>query len=477
MTQEATKPGGRWLALPVILTGVFMTILDFSIVNVAIPSIQADLHASAAEIQLVVAGYSLTYGCGLITGGRLGDRFGRRQLFTVGVALFTLASIACGVASTALVLVIARLVQGACSAVLFPQALSLLNVTYTGADRARAFRIYGLVLGLATACGQVLGGLLIRVDVLGLGWRGCFLINIPFGLAAVALSLYWLTESRSETAKRIDGQGAALVTLALVFLVLPLVEGRQAGWPLWSFLSMAASVAVFVLFLYRQKDLIEPVLLRSRPFLAGVGTVLATYAGMGSFFLVLAVYLQDGRGYAPLASGVAFLPVGIAFMVTSLSGAHVARLLGRYSITIGAVLLAGSELALALVAKASPNGWALVPPLTAVGCAMGIVMTPLISHVLAGVHPDHAGSASGVLSTMQQVGNSLGVALIGVVFYGTLGARGEYSRAFQFGMGYTAITALVVAILAVLASRLAHEAGAARDNRVGSTDTASAPSR
>ena len=422
----------KWLALPVILVGVFMTILDFSIVNVALPSIQADLHASAAEIQFVVGGYSLTYGCGLITGGRLGDRFGRRKIYTLGMALFTLASLACGLAPSALVLVVARLAQGACSAVLFPQTLALLNVTYTGDDRARAFRVYGLVLGLATACGQVVGGVLI----LGLGWRSCFLINVPFGVAAMALARIWVTESRSATLKRLDVRGAPLVTIALAMLVFPLVEGRQAGWPPWSILTMIASVPVFGLFLRLQHNLIEPILLRSKAFLLGVGTVLATYAGMASFFLVLAVYLQSGRGYAPLDSGLEFLPVGVAFMITSLRGTKV-------GISTGAVVLALAELALAAVAGLA--SWVTLVPLTAVGCGMGIVMTPLLSRVLAGVEPDHAGSASGVLSMMQQIGNSLGVALIGIVFYNTLHIG--YTHAFQFGMVYTAIMALVVAVL------------------------------
>jgi predicted MFS family arabinose efflux permease len=346
-----------------------------------------------------------------------------------------------------MVLVVARLVQGVCAALLFPQVLSLLNVTYTGNDRARAFRIYGVVLGLATAFGQVLGGALIRANLFGLDWRTCFLINIPIGLLTLALTPAWVTESRSANTKRIDSRGAVLVTLALVLLVFPLIEGRQAGWPLWSILSMIASVPMFWVFLRYQDNVVEPVLLRTKAFLTGVGTVLATYAGMASFFLVLAVFLQDGKGYSPLASGIAFLPVGLAFLLTSLLGAPIARHLGRNSISIGAVLMAVSEAALALVAGTTGAGTALIAPLVAVGCAMGVVMTPLISRVLSGIHPDHAGSASGVLSTMQQVGNSLGVALIGIVFYGALNAGVSYAYAFQFGMGYTALMALLVALL------------------------------
>jgi EmrB/QacA subfamily drug resistance transporter len=454
----------QWLALPIVLVGMFMTILDFSIVNVAIPSLQADLHANAAQIQLVVAGYSLTYGAGLITGGRLGDRFGRRRLFLLGLALFTAASLVCGLAPTAYVLVAGRLAQGGAAAVLFPQVLSILNVTYTGEARARAYSWYAIVLGVAWVGGQVLGGVVIRADLWGLGWRLCFLINLPIGLAALALTRLVVAESRSATTRRLDLVGVVIVTVGLVLLVLPLVEGRQAGWPLWSLLSLVAAVPVLWLFLAHQRrlyaaggtPLIEPVLLRSRPFLTGIGTVLATYASMASFFLVFAVYLQEGQGYTPLAAGVAFLPLGIGFFVTSLLGPRIGRRLGGYSISVGAVLLGLSEIALAVVvhgAGAHVNAWALAPALTVTGIGLGLVLTPLIARALAGVDPDHAGSASGMLSTMQQVGNSLGVALIGLIFFGVLGPHPSpgpaYASAFAFSMIYSVTLAALVAGLAL----------------------------
>jgi EmrB/QacA subfamily drug resistance transporter len=458
-------PARRWLALPVVLLGgVFMTILDFAIVNVMIPSMQADLHASSAEIQLVVAGYSLAYGAGLITGGRLGDRYGRRRIFTLGMVLFTLASVACGVAPGAVTLVVARIIQGAAAAVLFPQVLAIINVTYTGADRPRAFTWYGVTLGAAMCGGQVIGGLLIGTDLFGLGWRSCFLINVPIGLLCLAVVRLTVPESRSETARRLDLGGVALVTLGIALLVFPLVEGRQTGWPAWAWICLAASVPVLWVFLRQQSrvaehggsPLLEPALLRSRAFPTGLASVLATYAGMASFFLVYALYLQDGEGYDALRSGLAFLPLGLGFVATSLLGAKVAALLGRHSISIGGVVLAGAEAVLAVVAGTADgsgiSAWALVGPLALVGVGMGIVMTPLIARVLSGVAADHAGSTSGMLSTMQQVGNSMGVALIGVVFFGVLGpASGadgtSYTHAFQAGLGYTAVMALAVSAL------------------------------
>jgi EmrB/QacA subfamily drug resistance transporter len=440
---------------------MFMTILDFSIVNVAIPSIQSGLHASAAQIQLVVAGYSLTYGAGLITGGRLGDRFGRRRLYLIGLALFTVASLICGIAPTALVLVAGRLFQGAAAAVLFPQVLSILNVTYTGAARVRAFSWYAIVLGTAWVGGQVLGGVVIRADLGGLGWRVCFLVNLPIGLAALVLARLMVSESRSATARKLDLVGVAIVTVGLILLVLPLVEGRQAGWPLWSLVSLVASIPVLWLFLSYQRrlsaaggtPLIEPDLLRSRPFLTGIGTVFATYASMASFFLVFAVYLQEGEGYDALGAGLAFLPLGIGFFVTSLLGPQIGRWVGGLSISIGAVLLGVSEVALALVVHASGaqvNAWTLAPALAVTGIGLGMVLTPLIARALAGVAADHAGSASGMLSTMQQVGNSLGVALIGLIFFGVLGAHPTaYASAFSFSMIYSVTLAIVVALLAL----------------------------
>lgn len=450
------------LALPVTLSGIFLTILDFSIVNVAIPSIQRGLHASGAEIQFVVAGYSLTYGAGLMTGGRLGDRFGRRRLFMIGLVLFTVTSVACGAAPTAVTLVIARFAQGAAASVMFPQVLSIMNVTYVGVKRVRAFTWYAIVLGTGFVGGQVIGGVLIRFDPLGLGWRACFLINVPFGVAALLLAGVAIRESRSETTRKLDLLGVLLVTGGLLMLLFPLVEGRQEGWPVWSFVCLALSFPVLWLFLtyqdrlYRrgQTPLIEPVLLRSRSFLMGIGTVFAAYAGLASFFLVFAVYLQEGEGFAPLGAGVAVLPLGIGFLVITFILQRATKLVNDRTISYGAVLMAVSEAALAIVVWAEGahvSAWSLAPALTGAGVGLGFVLTPLISRALAGVDPNHAGAASGMLSTTQQVGISLGVGLIGVIFYGAAtGSSGVlYAHAFAYSMVYTVACALVVSVLAL----------------------------
>ncbi|WP_226873502.1 MFS transporter [Microbispora sitophila] len=473
MSSLATEPAGtavrgrrRWLALPVILVGTFMTILDFFIVNVAIPSAQAELRATDAQIQFVVAGYGMAYASGLITGGRLGDLYGRRRVFAIGLAGFTVASALCGLATGPVMLLAARVLQGVAAALMFPQVLSVITVTYTGDDRPRAFAGYGAALGLATVGGQVLGGLLIAADVLGLGWRACFLVNLPVGVVTLLL-LRLVPESRSETARTLDLTGVVLVVPALLLLLVPLVEGRQEGWPGWTFASLAASAAMFALFAVQQvrlsraggAPLVEPSLFRSRSFTAGLATVLAVYGGMASFMLVIALYVQDGLGRSPLGAGLVFLPMGVAFFATSANAARFTRLLGRRTLTAGALLVVAGEGCLALVTRnaGAEVDLPLYEALMAVaGAGIGMVGAPLLSQALSGVGPGDAGSASGVLSTVQQMAGALGVALIGIVFFGVLGGAGgdaaspqAYGRAFAASLVCLGALAAAAAVLTV----------------------------
>src|SRR3954452_14331570 len=242
----------RWAALPVVLAGTFMVVLDFFIVNVAMPAMQADLHAGTGAIEWVVAGYGLTFATLLITAGRLGDRYGRRRMFALGMGLFTLASAACGLATGPAMLVAARVAQGAAAALLSTNVLSIIGVTYAGPDRLPALSLYGGVLGIAAAGGQLIGGVLVQVDVAGLGWRAIFLINVPIGVAALACTRRFVPESRAPGGARLDPLGTALITLGLLDLVLPLVEGRQHGWPLWTWLCLAGAPIAFAAFAVQQ---------------------------------------------------------------------------------------------------------------------------------------------------------------------------------------------------------------------------------
>src|SRR5689334_8221207 len=294
----------RWAALPVVLAGTFMVVLDFFIVNVAMPAMQADLHAGSGAIEWVVAGYGLTFATLLVTAGRLGDQLGRRRMFSLGLGLFTLASAACGLAWSPGTLVAARLVQGVAAALLSPQVLSIIGVAYAGTDRVRALSVYGIVLGLAAVGGQLVGGVLVQADVAGLGWRSCFLINVPVGLAALALAGRAVPESRGAETRRVDLVGTVLLTSGLTAVLLPLVEGRAHGWPLWTWLSLAAAAVLLAVFAAHQRrlastggaPLLDPALFADRGFSAGLLTQLVFWCGQASFFLVLALYLQMGRG-------------------------------------------------------------------------------------------------------------------------------------------------------------------------------------
>jgi len=433
--------------LPTVLTGVFVAILDFFIVNVAIPTMQRDLHAGPAAVEWVVAGYALAYGSGLVLGGRLGDVFGRRRMFALGLALFTLASVACGLAPDAGSLVAARIVQGAAAAVLAPQVLAIIRTAYSGAAQARAVNAYALTMGLAAVFGQLAGGLLIQADLFGLGWRACFLINLPIGAAALAATWWVIPESRAAGAVRLDLGGAALVTLALAATLLPLIEGREQGWPVWTWVSFALAAALLLAYARRRHDspLIDLALFRERAVTAGLLTNLAFSMGMAAYFLIFAMYSQEGRGLDALHAGLVFTPMGVGYLAASLLAPRLAARFGRQVIAFGGLIRAVS-LAVLLVAVAgnAPIGW-LVPVLAVDGAGMGLVLSPIMGTVLSRVAPHHAGGAAGALTTTQQVGSALGVGIIGIVFYNAL--SDGVTVAFQHGLIYLIVITLAIAAL------------------------------
>lgn len=436
-------------ALLLMLAGTFMVVLDFFIVNVALPSVQRDLHASTGALQLVVAGYALANAACLVTGGRLGDIHGRRRIFMLGMLLFALASLACGVAPDSETLVAARILQGAAGALLQPQVLAMIGLAFAGEQRTKAFAAYGLTLGLGAALGQLVGGVLIDADLLGLGWRNCFLINLPVAAVALLLAPRWIPPLANAGRSGLDLAGMALAAASSVAVVLPLVEGRAQGWPAWSWIVLAAAVPLFAGFLAQQKrlaaaggdPLVAPALLASRPFLAGLAVSLAFYIGNASLYLVLALHLQQRLGLAPLASGLVFTTMAVGFFATSIAAPRLARRFGGPPIARGALLLAAAHLLqFANVAWMPMPGalWVMLPLLFVQGLGLGVVMAPLVSAILAGLPPQHAGVASGVLSMVQQVGNALGVALIGLVYY---------AQGFAGSLLYLAACAAAVALL------------------------------
>ena len=451
----ATRPAPHWLALPVLVTGVCLIVLDFFIVNVALPSMQRELHASSSALEWVVAGYALTSAVFLLAAGRIGDRIGRRRMFAAGVAVFTAASAACGIAPSAEVLVIARLAQGVGGAMITPSVLALIGVMYEGAARARAVGIYATAMGFAAASGQLLGGILLHADVAGLGWRAVFLINVPIGAAALAVVRRVVPESRAPQSPRLDGVGLVLATLAMTALVLPLVEGRNAGWPWWTWASLAAVPVLTVDFVWRQRTLLrrgevpllDPTLFRLRTFSAGLLTQFAFWTGQASYFLVLALYLQLGRGMSALDSGLVFTVLASAYLATSMRAPQLVARFGRTVIVGGALILTtGHVISLLVVNHIGVHGrvLALAPGLLLTGAGMGLCLAPISATVLATVDPQRAGAVAGAMSTTQQVGNAVGVALIGVLFFGTV--DGGYAHAFVLSSG--ALAALLVGVAA-----------------------------
>jgi EmrB/QacA subfamily drug resistance transporter len=434
-TAEQLDPR-RWLALGIVLIAVFMQLMDISIVNVAIPSIQRNLNASYSQVQWVLAGYQLAFAVVLITGGRLGDIYGRKRLFLIGVSGFTVASALCGFAQSPVMLVGSRFLQGAMGALMFPQALSVTQVEFPQRERGAAFGITGAVIGLATISGPLLGGLLIAGNVLGLDWRPIFLVNLPLGVLAVAAAVVLLRESRAEGALRLDPAGVAIASAALLMLIYPLVEGRDLGWPAWTFLLMAASVPVFALFaLYERRKtrkdnspLVVLGLFRERAFVSGLLLNAVFFSGVAAFFLTFSLFLQIGLGFTALHSGLTTIPFSFGTAIGSAVSVRLAPRLGRAILSLGCLLLVAGMLAVMATVSHYGEGlhsWQLLPALVVCGLGLGCTIPPLLNVILAGISGRNAGSASGVLSTTQQVGGALGVAIIGVIFFGLLSSQAE----------------------------------------------------
>jgi EmrB/QacA subfamily drug resistance transporter len=465
------------LTMAVLMAGTFVFVLDFFIVNVAIPSTQAELGASDAQIQLVVATYAIAVASLLILGGRLGDLFGRRRVFMAGLTLFTASSALCGAAPGIELLLVGRIVQGIGAALFAPQVLSIIGVTYDGERRLRAVTTYGLTMGLAAAGGQLIGGALIALNLFGLDWRACYLVNVPIGIAAIALAPRAVPESRAEAGERLDLLGAALAAATLVAVVLPLVEGRRQGWPAWTFPCLAAGVPLALAFAMRQRrlaatggsPLVDPALFRERAFTVGVLASVVFYAGMAAFFLVLAVYLQDGCGLSPLDSGLVFSALAGGYLAASFGAEALTPRFGRQVLAAGGLIRAAALIGLALTVGAIGTGGSpllLVPALAVDGIGMGLLTAPLVATVIGGMDPRHAGAASGVLSTANQVGNTIGVAAIGAVFYGALGPYGDFAGAFELSLAAVAAISLAVAALVqLLPGRPAAAPGRSRPKR------------
>ncbi|AUG78173.1 MFS transporter [Kitasatospora sp. MMS16-BH015] len=434
MSSTTTEAGDRrrWLALAVVMTASLMDLVDVTIVNIAMPSIRQETGASFSQLQWITAGYALAFAVGLITGGRLGDVYGRKRLFLLGIGGFTAASALCGLATGPDMLVASRVLQGGTAALMVPQVLAIIHSTFPAEERGKVFGMFGAMVGLGATLGPLLGALLTEWDLFGLGWRPIFLVNLPIGLLGLVLGLRYVDESRAPRALKLDLVGMALVTAALLMLLYPLTQGQEAGWPLWGFLLMAGSAPVFAAFLAYERvkvrrdgsPLVELSLFRVRSFAAGIGVQLTFGVVMGIFFLVWTLYMQIGLGWSPLRAGLTGVPFSIAVSVAA--GVSVQKLVprfGRRVLQAGAALMAVG--ALVYLAESAHYGqavssWQMALPLVLMGGGMGLIVAPLTDSVLSEVPQEHAGSASGLVNTTQQLGVALGLGLSSVAFFGSV---------------------------------------------------------
>ncbi|MEW2500048.1 MFS transporter [Amycolatopsis sp. NPDC047767] len=458
-TGVPTRPALTSAGLVTVLLGAALPIIDFFIVNVALPTIDADLHASTATLELVVAAYGIAYAVLLVLGGRLGDAFGRRRLFLLGLTLFTLTSLVCGLAPNATTLVLARAAQGAASAMLLPQVLSIIQAGTTGEHRSRALGFYGATGGIATVVGQLLGGALVAADLWGTSWRPIFLVNVPIGLIGLVVARRTVPDSRAENPLGVDRWGTALLAASLLTLLVPLMEGGALGWPWWTIVLLVLfpfAVLAFARVETRLESrggmpLLPPALLRTANVRHGLVVAVPFFCGFGSFMFVYAVTLQDGLHLGPLGSGLVLTPMAVAYFVTSLVSSHLVARFGQKVVLAGGVIAAVGLLVLAgsaLWAWPDLTLWELAPAMVLIGIGNGLAMTTLFRIVLSRVPHDLAGIGGGVMTTTQQTALALGVAVFGSLFAGLSTGSMGYEGAFVLVMALLAAVALLVVVLA-----------------------------
>ncbi|NJP51276.1 MFS transporter [Streptomyces sp. SBST2-5] len=487
MNLTETQPVGdrrRWFALAIVMTAAFMDLVDVTIVNVAIPSIKRAEGATFSQVQWITAGYALAFAAGLITGGRLGDIHGRKRVFLIGIGGFTLASALCGFAVNPEMLVASRILQGAMAALMVPQVLSIVHATFPAHERGKVFGLFGAIVGLGAVSGPLLGALLTQWDLFGLEWRPIFLINLPVGIAGLILGSRFIAESKAPRALRLDLVGVVLVSLGLLMVIYPLTRGEELGWPLWGHVSMACAVLVLaVLVAYERRKsardgspLIELSLFRVKSFAAGIAVQTVFGIVLGVFFLVWTLYMQIGLGWTALRAGLTGVPFSVAVSVAA--GMSVQLLVprfGRKVLQAGALVMAAGVLL--YIWESGRYGmaitsWQMALPLVVMGAGMGLIVAPLTDAVLSEVPREHSGSASGLINTVQQMGNALGLGLVSVVFFGVIGDRltpaevgPAYADGFRYALSWVAaVLGLIFLLMFALPKRPAqHVEGAGPD--------------
>jgi len=461
----------RWTALAVMMLANFMNLLDVTIVNVALPSLQSELGATSSQIEWVVAGYVLVFALGLLPFGRLGDVRGKKQVFLVGVGAFTLASLLCGLAPDIGWLVAARLLQGAGAAVMTPQVLAIAQMMFPPKERAAAFSLFGLSAGLAAVSGPILGGWLIALDLFDLGWRPIFLINIPVGIMTILLGLRLIPALAPKPGLKNDFGGIALAAVTIFCVIFPLIEGRGFGWPAWCFVMLAFAIPFGIAFAlwerrqHRMKapELLPVALMKNRNYVIGSLMTATFFSTLPGFFLILAMFLQRGYGLTPLQSGLTTVPFSVGIFVASLISGRLGNITPRVRVVVGVVMVAVGMGLLRMEIQTvgdSIDRMALLPWFLLSGLGMGIAIAPMFQLVLAGVAPQDAGGGSGALQAIQQVGSALGIAIVSEIFFSDLarnaaeGLSGKavYAEGMALGLIYNFI-AYAIVLTAVLSMR------------------------
>ena len=428
------SPKRAWRALAVLLIGMSMSLLDATVVNVALPTIRTSLNANEATLSWIISGYALAFGLVLIPAGRLGDRFGHKWIFIAGLALFTVASLACGLAQDSAQLVTARVIQGLAGGIYLPAVTAFIQLLFTGRTRGTAFAIMGAVIGVSSALGPIIGGLLIQAFGEKEGWRYVFDVNVPIGIIGLVAAIVLLPKGAASTKASggVDWIGLVLLAGGLVAILVPLIEGQTLGWPLWTYLLIAGGVVLIVLFAlweisYTKRGkspLVPPHLYSHAAFTGGTILALVYFAAFTSIFFSISILWQSGLGHTALESGLVSIPFAIGNIIGASQSSRLAPILGRRVLVIGVgmltVGLTAVWLVLLLVPAADLTNWALLGPLLIAGIGSGLFIAPNAQFIVATVDPQEAGAASGVVGTMQRIGSAVGIAVIGSVLFGAL---------------------------------------------------------
>ncbi|MFD5625870.1 DHA2 family efflux MFS transporter permease subunit [Streptomyces sp. NPDC127072] len=451
-----------WLVLAVVVAADIMDLIDSSIANLAGPSIRADLGGGEVTVQWVLSAYTAAFALGLVTSGRLGDLLGRRRLFLLGMTGFTVASLACGLAPDAVFLIVARTLQGLCGSVMIPQGLALVKVVFPPQHLRKALTPVGPLMGLTMVAGPILAGWLLHLDLFGSQWRSIFLINVPFGIAALVLARRVLPHRGGEdTTARLDLTGVGLLTAASALLIVPLIQGRELGWPAWTYAMLVAAVVLLALFVVSQRrsehPVITPSLFHKRSFVVGLMVVAGFYASLSAFVLVINLLLQQGMHWTPLHTGLALIPWALGTAVAVLlAGAVLAEKLGRAALHLGLSIAVVGLLALWWSVAhwgADLTIWRLAPALLLTGFGSGLVFVPLVDFIIGDATAEEVGTGAGLLNAVQQFAGAVGVAALGTVFFARVGHPSLHSYlsaaelVFAIAAGLNLLTLLLVGFL------------------------------